>query len=91
MKFVTLILGLAAFLVVLLPALQAGRPFDLALRDSALAAVLGAICGRWLWRRFESEFADLLAQRRAVAAAELKDSASAPNRAEPRNPPSSLK
>jgi hypothetical protein len=73
MKLIFLIGGLVGFLLATITGLAAERAWDLVLRDSALACLVGALLFQWFWSFVVHAFTDLRRARiesaRAVLAA----------------------
>jgi hypothetical protein len=69
MKYVFLFSGVCGCVIVAAVGYHAERPFDLVLRDAALACLACAILGRWFWSVMDRAFAATLEMHRAAAAA----------------------
>ena len=69
MRYVFLFSGVCGFVLVAAVGLSAERPFDLVLRDAALACLGCALVGRWFWSVLDRAFAATVEVRRAAAAA----------------------
>jgi hypothetical protein len=69
MKYAFLFSGVCGFVLVGAVGYWAERPFDLVLRDAALACLGSALVGRWFWTVLDRAFATTLEARRADAEA----------------------
>ena len=69
MRYVFLFSGVCGFVLVAAVGYYAERPFDLVLRDAALACLGSALVGRWFWSVLDRAFAATLEVRRAAVAA----------------------
>lgn len=69
MRYVFLFSGVSGFVLVAAVGYFAERPFDLVLRDAALACLGSALVGRWFWSVLDGAFAATLEVRRAAAEA----------------------
>jgi hypothetical protein len=66
MRYVFLFSGVCGFVLVAAVGYYAERPFDLVLRDAALACLGSALVGRWFWRVLDRAFAATMDARRAA-------------------------
>jgi hypothetical protein len=69
MRYVFLFSGVCGFVLVAGVGYFAERPFDLVLRDAALACLASALVGRWFWSVLDRAFASTMEVRRAAAEA----------------------